>query len=657
MSDRDDVIDSSVKRVLAENAPEPVPPIHVFKIKLDGLPDVDLLSKASQWSSGFASDTDTYEPPFDLASLATLADLHPAHRTALDVKCEYFFGHGYHFVRADRSEADGWADYDVEDPKGPSKEQTDKYLALLEPVRALFAEPLPGWDFTRLSRRLGMDVEATGNGFIEVIREKDGTIKELHPLSPHTMRIRREDKGGGFVQYILGKDPKFFRKFGDLNAAYYKRVGRSATEVAKSMNGALGEGESDADRFERAHEARELSVMPCVRRWGENGLPDVSGVRVPICKGFELAASTSNDLEKIGEETTAFVAAKGYTRTTEVIHFRPYYSPIDPYYGVPAWVSALTYMSGGRKAATWNELWFGRNAYPSFMIVFETKDTEGAAVLGLQDRQEIEAHLKGMHAGEPHNAMIVTLPSGATCHIETFGAISAQDAGFLDYDERCSGTLFMVHRVPRSVVLTTGERFENAAQDNYRWVEHNEAMGKAYAGIWNISVLKDMGAKDWLLAYRIADRTSENEERRVGMEELRRGALTINEYRKKLGLPPVEGGNEPFLLVPGQGGLLVRMIAQAAEMALGRLKDGEDASNPAAPGTALGTPKKKARGSAMPDQAMAAVAGTIDDVAEKVAAELGEESDVSVAKIREIILNAWEDGGVFTKEELEMLAG
>jgi len=67
---------------------------------------------------------------------------------------------------------------------------------------------------------------ATGNGYMEVVRNVAGKIVQLYHISSVTVRLR---KGGGFVQ-IRNQKRKFFKEFGDLHAKA-DAAGRAAVDA------------------------------------------------------------------------------------------------------------------------------------------------------------------------------------------------------------------------------------------------------------------------------------------------------------------------------------------------------------------------------------------------------------------------------------------
>ena len=114
------------------------------------------------------------------------------------------------------------------------------------------------------------------------------------------------------------------------------------------------------------------------------------------------------------------------------------------------------------------------------------------------------------------------------------------------------------------------------------------------ASVWTNTVFKAMGVRNWVLEFRQPNIAMEQEKHRLWLEWLKRGALTINEVRGQLlSLPPIEGGNTPFINVPGQG---LAPVAAALKASL----QSALTSAGGRPGKAPGTPKMPPKGSLMP---------------------------------------------------------
>jgi len=106
------------------------------------------------------------------------------------------------------------------------KPESDKeeYKLVVEETRRLkrlFNQPNKQMPLTQLFYLVKIDEEATGNGYIEVVRNGGGAICALYHVPSVTMRVRvqkgKEGKDrviGGFVQ-IRGNQKRYFKEFGD----------------------------------------------------------------------------------------------------------------------------------------------------------------------------------------------------------------------------------------------------------------------------------------------------------------------------------------------------------------------------------------------------------------------------------------------------------
>lgn len=88
-----------------------------------------------------------------------------------------------------------------------------EYRRQKEVVERLFRYPNPRMPFVTIGYLSKVDEEATGNGYIEVVRNAAAKISALYHISTVTVRLR---KNGGYVQ-VRGSKKRFFREFGDEN--------------------------------------------------------------------------------------------------------------------------------------------------------------------------------------------------------------------------------------------------------------------------------------------------------------------------------------------------------------------------------------------------------------------------------------------------------
>ncbi len=79
-------------------------------------------------------------------------------------------------------------------------------------LEELFDNPNTLMPFTTLMFLMKVDEEATGNGYIEIVRNMKGDVVQLFHVPSYTMRVL---KGGtGFIQ-LRGSQKRYFKNFGD----------------------------------------------------------------------------------------------------------------------------------------------------------------------------------------------------------------------------------------------------------------------------------------------------------------------------------------------------------------------------------------------------------------------------------------------------------
>jgi capsid portal protein len=92
------------------------------------------------------------------------------------------------------------------------KRDEDKVAAELLAFKLLFSRPNNYEPFTELSYKQKFDEECHGDGYIEVVRNKIGEIRQFHHVSGHTVRRLYED--GLYVQ-MRGKHKVYYKSVGD----------------------------------------------------------------------------------------------------------------------------------------------------------------------------------------------------------------------------------------------------------------------------------------------------------------------------------------------------------------------------------------------------------------------------------------------------------
>lgn len=153
---------------------------------------------------------DVITPPWNLYELANYYDTSFANHAAIDAKVENIVGLGYNFEPTQRTKMA------LESSENASA--TDKARKRIE--RAKFElhdwlESLNNDDsFTNTLMKFYTDVQATGNGYLEIGRTTKGEIGYIGHIPATTVRVRR--LRDGFTQ-IIGNKIVYFRNFGATN--------------------------------------------------------------------------------------------------------------------------------------------------------------------------------------------------------------------------------------------------------------------------------------------------------------------------------------------------------------------------------------------------------------------------------------------------------
>jgi PBSX family phage portal protein len=149
-------------------------------------------------------------PPYDLDSLAKLYEINPAHNAAVTAKAYNIAGLGWELVE------DPEVMFKQEVLEEKNKEQAKTYnmslkrkqVKLMKQIYELNVEE----EFGEIMVKVWTDVESMGNGYIEIGRNRDGSIGYIGHIPANTIRIR--SARDGFIQ-ITGDKYTFFRNFQD----------------------------------------------------------------------------------------------------------------------------------------------------------------------------------------------------------------------------------------------------------------------------------------------------------------------------------------------------------------------------------------------------------------------------------------------------------
>ena len=153
---------------------------------------------------------DVITPPYNMYELASYYDTSFANHAAIDAKVENVVGLGYHFDITDRT----MLRFQTSDDQA-AVERARRRIERMKLEMREWIESLNDDDsFTTTMEKVYTDLQATGNGFLEVGRTVTGEIGYVGHIPSTTIRVRR--LRDGFVQ-IIGQKVVYFRNFGANN--------------------------------------------------------------------------------------------------------------------------------------------------------------------------------------------------------------------------------------------------------------------------------------------------------------------------------------------------------------------------------------------------------------------------------------------------------
>jgi PBSX family phage portal protein len=151
---------------------------------------------------------DLVEPPYNMEYLSQIYEISAYNYSAINAKVANIVGLGFEFIETRKT---------IEAMDGIDNEaQLERARRKLNRLRQDLHEWLEDCNeeetFKETLIKFYTDVEATGNGYLEIGRTSAGKIGYVGHIPAKTMRVRR--LRDGFIQLLYGK-AVFFRNFGD----------------------------------------------------------------------------------------------------------------------------------------------------------------------------------------------------------------------------------------------------------------------------------------------------------------------------------------------------------------------------------------------------------------------------------------------------------
>jgi PBSX family phage portal protein len=449
--------------------------VHIFKA--DGAVETTALNTVSEVERLYVQQGGI-PPPYDPLQLVMLFEHSNSIRQNVDAYATNIDGFGHSFDPVVDLEADDTEAHvrsliifaqRKKDPNAklvePSADEIAakiKDIALeqsLEGLRlnAFFRYASLDSSFVSLRRRTRQDVETTGNGYWEVLRNLGGKVAQFNYLPAHTIRLL--PLGDSFVEC----KEKRLNEVGDYeNAPMRKRFRTFIQRVGEQW--------------------------VYFKEYGD-----------PRCVSNRTGQVYANEAELLKKETSAGVRA-----ANEIIHFKVHSARSS--YGVPRWIGNLLSVLGSRSCEEVNYAYFENKSVPPMAILVS------GGRLAKDSVSKLESYIKNEIRGKDnfHKILIIEAESPAASMFEGSGQVKvelkplteaqAKDGLFQNYDERNVDKVGMAFRLPRMLRGDTRDFNRSTAQAALVFAEGQvfEPERQDFDYYINRYVMPELDVRHWL---------------------------------------------------------------------------------------------------------------------------------------------------------------
>ncbi|NOQ30232.1 MAG: hypothetical protein GQ570_03820 [Helicobacteraceae bacterium] len=304
-----------------------------------------------------------------------------------------------------------------------------------------FKESYIGESFTSQRRKVRRDIEGSGNGYMEVIRNAADAIVFTKHVATQTMRICR-----------LGNP-----------IPVKKKVTRAGKEV-------------------------EVTVLVRERAYAQS----ISGKLVY----FKEFGSTRDINRNTGEWSQHGSRLPADKRGTEIIHFTAI-KDVDSPYGVPRWINQVPSVLGSRKAEELNLDFFEFGGIPPLLMMIqggqmaEDSKKELNKIMNKGVKESLRAAILEIHS----TSGSIDGNSSAKVDVEKFGSEQKSDSMYENYDDRCEKRVRSSFRLP-PMFLGKAEDYSYATAFASYTVAETQVFNperKEFDEVINNTLLKGMG--------------------------------------------------------------------------------------------------------------------------------------------------------------------
>jgi PBSX family phage portal protein len=356
-------------------------------------------------------------------------------------------------------------------------------------VYNFFAYCNPNIPYTQLRRRTRRDIESTGNGYWEIIRDAAGQISWIEHIESHTMRLIKLDAEYTPIKVKIRDDETNVYKEEDYRKQFRRFVQiRNGTKVY-------------------------------FKEYGDPRIIDSRTGKVETKEGTE---------------------DKNFTPATEVIHFK-LYSPHSSY-GVPRWIGNLLAVLGSRQAEEVNYEYFENNTVPPLALLVGGKLAE-KTVKRIQDF--VDDHMKGrkgfhkilvVEASPSSEAMPGAPAPRVSIQFQPLSDAQQKDSLFDNYDKANREKIRSSFRLPPIYVGLTSDYTRATAHESKDIAEEQvfSPEREDHDFIINRKLFPDMDVKYWKYKSKAPD-TTDISIMSSALDIFCRCGLTVKEAREEMG--------------------------------------------------------------------------------------------------------------------------
>lgn len=268
-------------------------------------------------------------------------------------------------------------------------------------------------------------------------------------------------------------------------------------------------------------------------------------------------------IDKVTGDVTGYITRSGSEETqweaTDMVHFRlP--DPSNDAYGLSPLESLQSTVAQDLFAQTYNEAFFANSAQTG--IIFNMRNASKEEI----DRNREFLKKEYVAASNAHKPLLLEGDVDVQRSVAT-----PAEMQFIDGRKQLTTEILAVFDLPYTKlggVTESANRSQSAENDKSFKSETIQPLQAVVEEVVNETLIWEyLSVEDTVFAHRDVDQRDEKAQMELYIDGLNAGVYTLNYVRNSLGLPPVEGGDEPFIQTP-LGLMPVSMIADAAEVTL-----------------------------------------------------------------------------------------